>query len=407
MELSVHNKGFWGVSKSLWHDPRTWLALLAVTERGLFRYMMLVLSRFTGIEDIGVIIMHTAYVVLIAMCLKRGSRFRGSDIIILFFVVFSIVLTWMIYPANIETHMFGKGQFWPTVFPLLRYFVVGLFLIPNKDTLDLLGKVSCFSILAEALFVYYILRGSDIQSSDDMSRSYFILMSVLFVINYAYDRRTLIGITCAVLGIMLLLANGSRGPVMIVLAFFVAKIFQTSTKKGKGYIIAIALILLMWFVNSGYWNAFLLLLRDIISSLGLSTRIIDFAIQGETLTYYSERDEIFAVVWKKILENPMGYGVYGEWQFVNWFAHNVYLEILCHFGVILGGALILWLLYITIKTFFATKYDSVRGFLLLFACQFFVRGFFGGSFFSFEAFLLIGFCMQIYHRSNFKYLAKI
>ena len=147
------------------------------------------------------------------------------------------------------------------------------------------------------------------------------------------------------------------------------------------------------------------LLREIISSLGFSTRIIDFAIEGETLTYYSERDEIFAIVWNKIKENPItGYGVYGEWQFVRWFAHNTYLEILCHFGVILGGIILLWLLVITAKAFVSTKYPPIRSLVLLFACQFFVRGFFGGSLFSFEAFLLIGFCMQIMHKSNFKYL---
>jgi len=405
MDAILNKKRFLGVSQSMWHDPRTWLVLLAVTERSIFRYMMLALTMVTGIEGIGVFVMHVAYVVLIAMCMKRGSKFRFGDVLILLFVVLSILLTWLIYPDNIEKYMFGEGQFWPTVFPLFRFFIVGLFLIPREETVDLMGKVSCLAVIAETMFVLLILRGSDQQNTDDMSRAYFALMNVLFAINYAFDRKKLFGIACAAIGILFLLSMGSRGPIMIVLAFIAAKIFQSSTKKRRGYIVVIALLFIMWFVNSEYYGAFLLLLREIISSLGFSTRIIDFAVEGETLTYYSERDEIFAIVWKKIQENPiMGYGVYGEWQFVRWFAHNTYLEILCHFGVILGGFIILWLLFITAKSFFMTKIQPVRSLVLLFACQFFVRGIFGGSLFSFEAFLLIGFCMQIMHKSNFKYL---
>lgn len=406
MNSVVNKKEFLGVSKKLWRDPRTWLMLLAITERNIFRYMMLVLNMVTGIENIGVFVLHAVYIILIALCLKKGSKFHTRDVLVMVFVVVAIIVTWLIYPANIEDYMFGNEQFWPTVFPLFRFFIVGLFLIPNEETVDLMGKVSCLALLVESTFVMLILRGSELQGNDDMSRAYFILMTVLLVINYAYDRRTYIGMAFAVVGILFLLSMGSRGPVMIVLAFIAAKVFQTSTRSGKGYIVVIALLLIMWFVNSDYWNAFLLFLRDILSTLGFSTRILDFAIEGETLTYYSERDEIYAIVWKKIQENPIyGYGVYGEWQFVRWFAHNVYLEILAHFGVILGGAILLRLIYLPIKAFITTTYSPIRSLILLFACQFFVRGFFGGTFFSLEAFLMIGFCLQVIHKYNYKYIS--
>lgn len=405
METVVRKKGFLEVSRSLWHDPRTWLFLLAVTEKSLFRYMMLVVSRVTGLEDIGVIIMHIAYVVLIAMCLKRGSRFRGGDIGIMLFVCGSILLTWLIYPDNIDIYMFGQGQFWPTVFPLFRFFIVGLFLIPDEESVDLMGKISCISIFVESIFIWFILRGSDMQNNDDMSRAYFLLLTVLFAVNYAYDKRTFWGLAASAVGILALLSMGTRGPIMITLAFFAAKIYQTSTKKGKGTIVIIVILLLMWFVNSSLWNAFLLFLRDIISTIGLSTRIIDYTIQGETLSNYSERDEIFDVVISKIHERPLtGWGLYGEWQFVGWSAHNMYLEILQNYGVFIGGIILLWMFYIAIKAFFTTKSIPVRSLVLMFICNVFVRGFFGGTFLSFPTFLMIGYCLQICRKTNIRYL---
>lgn len=405
METVVRKKGFLGVSRSLWHDPRTWLFLLAVTEKSLFRYMMLVVSRLTGSEDIGVVIMHIAYVVLIAMCLKRGSRFRGGDIGIMLFVSGSILLTWLIYPDNIDRYMFGQGQFWPTVFPLFRFFIVGLFLIPDEESVDLMGKISCFSIFMESIFIWFILRGSDMQNDDDMSRAYFLLLTVLFAVNYAYDKRTFWGLAASAVGILALLSMGTRGPIMIILAFFAAKIYQTSTKKGKGTIVLVVILLLMWFVNSSLWNAFLLFLRDIISTIGLSTRIIDYTIQGETLSDYTERDEIFDVVISKIHERPLtGWGLYGEWQFVGWSAHNMYLEILQNYGVIIGGIILLWMFYIAIKAFFTTKSIPVRSLVLMFVCNVFVRGFFGGTFLSLPTFLMIGYCLQICRKTNIRYL---
>lgn len=407
--MSMNNtrsiKGFLGVSKSLWRDSRTWLVLLAITEKNLFRYFMLVLNIITGSEGLGVVLLHVSYIILIALCLKKGSRFYGGDILIMALVVFAILLTWIIYPNNIEKYMFGEQQFWATVFPLFRYFIVGLFLIPNEETFCLLGKVSCVSIFVESLFVYFILAGSDLQNQDDMSRAYFMLLNVMLVINYAFDRRTLVGIVISVVGMVLLLSMGTRGPIMIVLAFIAAKIFQMSTSKGRRGVIVAVVLVLMWFVNSPYWDFFLLLLQNVLSSLGMSTRVIDFTIQGETLTYYSERDEIAQLVISKIKERPIeGWGVYGEWQFVGWSAHNMFLEILDHYGVILGGLIILWMVYIAIKAFFIAKSVPARGLVLLLVCFVFVRGIFGGGFLTFPTFLLIGYCLQVCRKTNFKYL---
>lgn len=239
---------------------------------------------------------------------------------------------------------------------------------------------------------------------EDMSRAYSLLLAVLFAINYAFDKKKLIAIFFSIVGFLLLLSLGTRGPIMISLAFIISKIFF-STKKRGGYFVVVALLLLMWFVNSPYWNVFLIFFQNIISSLGFSTRVIDLTIQGETLTHYSERDEIFTLLISKIKESPLiGWGVYGEWQFVGWSAHNMYLEILVHFGIITGGLIILWMFFIAIKAFVSSKATPVRGLVLMFACNVFVRGVFGGTFLSFPTFLMIGYCLQICRKTNINYL---
>lgn len=405
MGNTVTNIGFLGISKSIWRDPRTWLFLLAITEKSLFRYVLLVLDVATGTELIRDIVLHTAYIIVIALCLKKGSKFQMSDIFIMLFVVLSIFLTWLLYPENIEKYMFGEDQFWPTVFPLFRFFIVGLFIIPKDETMTLMGKVSCIAILVEIYFLLFYLRGTDLQRNDDMSRAYFMLLNVLLVINYAFDKKTFVGIVMSVVGIMLLLSMGTRGPIMIVLAFIALRIIQNSTNKGGKGVVVVILLFLMCFVNSPYWNFFLIFLQGVLDSLGMSTRVIDFTIEGETLTYYSERDEIAEIVMSKIKERPFeGWGVYGEWQFVGWSAHNMYLEILDHYGVIIGGIILLWMVFISVKAFFVAKIPMVRSLVLLLISFVFVRGIFGGGFLTSATFLMIGFCLQVCRKTNFKYL---
>lgn len=405
MEKTIAKKGLLGVSKSLWRDPRTWLFLLVITEKSLFRYVLMILDRLTGTEAIREVALHTVYIVVIALCLKKGSKVHGGDIFIMLFVVLAIIITWLIYPNNIEMYMFGKDQFWPTVFPSFRFFIAGLFLIPNKENLELMGKVSCLAILVETAFVLFVLRGSDLQNSDDMSRAYFMLLNVLLVINFAFDKKTLISLAISLVGIMLLLSMGTRGPIVIVLAFMATKLlFQMTTNTRKRVAFVFILLLLIWFINSPYWNLTLLSIRDVLSSLGMSTRVIDFTIQGETLTYYSERDDIAQIVINKIKERPEGWGVYGEWQFLGWSAHNMYLEILDHYGIFGGGIILLWIFFIVIKAFNVTKETSVRSLVLLFACNVLVRGVFGGGFLTSATFLMIGYCLQVCRKTNFKYL---
>lgn len=405
MSVTTNKQLFLGVDRSLLRDPRTWLLILAITEKNIFRYLMLALTMATGNDGIGDFILHASYIILIILCIKRGSRLRNADIFIMLVVVAAIFLTWILYPANIEQYMFGEDQFWPVVFPLFRYFIVGLFLIPNEDTVNLMGKVSCLSVLVESLFVYFILRRSELQQNDDMSRAYFILLNVLLVINYTFDNKTIPGIIFSIIGTLFLVSMGTRGPVVITLAFVGLKIVQSSMNKGRGAIALIAILALIWFVNSELWTGFLLMVKDIIESLGLSTRVIDFAIQGDTLTYYSERDEIAELVISKIQEHPiLGWGVYGEWQFCGWSAHNMYLEILDHYGVILGGIILIWMATISLKAYISSKYSPAQGLVLLFVCFTFVRGIFGGGFLTFQTFFMIGFFLQVIRKTSFNYL---
>lgn len=388
-------------NRSLLHDPRTWLILLAFCEKNIVRYVLLILTMVTGTPEISEGILAIAYIALIWACLRRGSKFHLGDFALLSFVVLSIAFTCLLYPEN-KKFIFDENNFWNSIFPCLRFFIVGLFIIPDRKLIEFVGVVSCFSVLVEIVFLFAYLQPRGLVESDDMSRSYQILLNVLFVLNSAFNKRTLPWIGISLASLLYIFSLGTRGPLVIILVFMFLKYIESSHFKRMGKILlgltAGGLITLL--SNSNYYILFLGFLKTLLDQLGVSARIIDLAIEGEMIAHTSGRDEIYDLALKKLSQQPSGYGVYGEWPWNGWNIHNMYLELLLHYGVILGAIIILWMFFITFKTYFKSKNNVAKEIVLMSAVGVFVRGIFGGSYLQLYTFLLIGFCFAELRRTK-------
>lgn len=387
-QLSIYNN-----RKSLLRDPRTWLALLAFCEKNIVRYALLVLTMITGDAAISEFLLGFAYVTLIIACIRKGSRIHATEFLFLISVIIAILVTCVVYPNNTQ-FIFDENNFWNSIFPCLRFFLVGLFIIPDKELSNLLGFVSCFSLLIEGIFLFAYLKPAGLVESDDMSRSYQILLNVLFILNTAFNKKKLSWICISIAGLLYMFSLGTRGPIMILLVFMFLKfIQQSSSKKATKVIVGFFLGgLLLLLANSNIFFVFLEFLRSLLDQLGMSTRIVDLAIEGQVIEHTSGRDEIYELAMKKIHEQPLfGYGVYGEWPWNGWNIHNMYLELLLHFGVVLGSIIIAWMLFFTFKTYFRTTNIIAQEFILMWATIVFIKGIFGGSYLQLHVFLLIGF----------------
>lgn len=386
-QLELYNR------KSLFRDPRTWLILLAFCEKNIVRYGLHVLTMITGEPAISEGLLGVAYVALIIACIKRGSTFYSKDILFMSSVITAILVTCLIYPANSQ-FIFEENNFWNSIFPCLRFFIVGLFIIPDKELSNLVGVVSCFSLLVEVVFLFAYLKPAGLVESDDMSRAYQILLNVLFILNTAFNKKTLLWTGISIASLLYLFSLGTRGPIMILLAYMFLKFIQVSASNKIAKIIMGLIVggLLLLLSNSDVYLVFLEFLRSLLDQLGMSTRILDLAIQGEVIEHTSGRDEIYELALKKIHEQPIfGYGVYGEWPWNGWNIHNMYLELLLHYGVILGSIIIIWMVVLSLRTFFRTRNIIAQEFILMWATCVFIKGIFGGSYFQLHVFLLIGF----------------
>lgn len=381
----------------LYLDPRLLLILLLFCEKNIVRYAVHIISMLPIIGFMSDALIPTTYILLFLSYIYKYRVYVFFEAMcVLMFVFFAILLSSAIYPES-SVFIFNPNVFWNIIFPSFKYFLISLIFIPEKKTMDILGAASCIAIIIESLFVivYMIPRG--LVQLDEMSRSYQILPNVLLAINYAFTCKKLIPWICSIAGLLYCLSMGTRGPLVIALVYIFFRFLRfIPIELWKKNIIAIfGICLFVLFFKTDLYITILHFLGNVFSQLGLSTRVIDLAISGEVVSHYSGRDSVFEYAIQKIIENPIwGYGVMGEWQWFGWNVHNIFLELLIHYGVILGSLILLWIIIISAKSYIKTNNQIARDVVLIWVCFVFVRGVFGGSYLSFGMFFLIGFCLS-------------
>lgn len=384
-------------------EPRILLILLAICEHNIVRYFLLTLSLIPGVGYFTNYIVHIAYILLIIGCFQKYRiRVGLNEFFFVLFIVLSIAFTCILYPENTQ-YIFDKTNFWQTIFPCVRYFFVGLIFVADKDIMETIGKASCIGIIIECAFVVFYMAPRGLLTDDEMSRAYQLLPNVMFALCYAFDSKKIFGWICSIIGIAYIFAMGTRGPVIILLVYFIIKFLQVSSNKTWIKVLTVGIVASIGalFLSSNGYFLLLNFLKIQLSAVGLSTRVIDLAINGTVISHMAGRDELYEIGLRKIQERPLwGYGVYGEWPWIGWNIHNMYLEILIHFGVIIGLLFFIWIIVTIAKGYIGNTNRYAKDFIMLWVVFVFVRGLFGGSYLQYGMAILIGFCINESRRIN-------
>ena len=135
--------------------------------------------------------------------------------------------------------------------------------------------------------------------------------------------------------------------------------------------------------------------RSLLAKYSISTRVLDFIISGRYVSYTSGRTDVYEMLLELLQEKPFfGYGLFGEWNYIGWNAHEIYLEVVFEYGWPIGVLLIIWYLTKVIPAFILEKEAHNRVFILVFITFVLVQGVMSYSHLRPELFLLLGFCLK-------------
>ncbi len=327
---------------------------------------------------------------------------------LLLIVALVYAYTLLLWPQN-KDFMFGHIA--DAVYnPLYRIIFLGLPLVflPSlirnyKGALYWMNIISRIIIII-AFYAYFVIIIGEEHHFEYMTFSYNLLLPVCISFVYAIKNRQRIWTVISIVGMLCVFAIGSRGAMLsmglFLLIYFLFGTGVRLTRKKLILILILSVLIVLFVFNIGIFAEFL---YDWFKALGFESRSLEKLAQG-TLFEDSGRDKIFKAVKEAISEAPyLGNGIFGD-IYANkmylgnaTYAHNIILEILCHYGFFMGGAILIAYFYYSLKTLLNKNVDE--NIYLIYICVFssmFLKMFVTGTYLSNPDFaLLIGFILCI------------
>lgn len=359
------------------------------------------LSSYTQYSD-GIII-----TIIIVGCVRIFLKnIRLMDIFLLLFLVFFHQISAVWYPETARYSAENASHF---IWGCLPMYLVGLTVNKNSSPLIFVG-ISYIALFLLILFIGVLGVGtgdSNNSSFDEMGRAYSLLPFSLFLLWYAFDKGGLNNYIIAIIAVFLLLAMGTRGPVMCLVTFIAVYLFVKKTFKYNTLVkILIGLILFAFYLFSFEIS---LALAFLSSNLGLSTRVFDQAMMGQLMKFQesSGRDDLYTTTFNYLTKNSVswGEGLYSDRYIsgIEYYVHNLELEMWCAFGLIGGSILLLLLIVYIFRGFYKNRKSQVSVILLVFFCSSVIQLQFSGSFLTTPLFwFFMGICMSMQRNNALK-----
>lgn len=268
-------------------------------------------------------------------------------------------------------------------------------------------------ILTSAIMNLYIFK-TDVYGGFSYSQSYtyMILPAAIIICNSFFEKIRLINIIFFGMSLMFMLSMGSRGPLLCVVLYVLLKLMLIyKLKVDKGMLISaifISVIVPIYIFFYDILNYFFIVFQN----LNLSTRTIRGLIEGSffednarnLLSEYSiniiNEHSLLGVgigTDRILLADKMEISIVAET--IGWYPHNIFLEILLHFGIFIGGAIIVYMLMVMYTTIFRNSDKDAIDVICIFIGIGFFPLFASGSYVTKPFFFALwGFCLFQYKR---------
>lgn len=249
-----------------------------------------------------------------------------------FLVLLVLAFTVLLYPGRWHFMSSDVLKFTlPVVVP------IGL-CIASINNFEVLAKcmqyISVFAAIIGLLYALMFLAGAFYIEGYSMSFSYSLLFPTFIMIN----KKGVIWKCIALVLMMEMLAIGSRGPLVVCVAYWLF------TMVWKKFSIAklLGLVTIIFLAYTILFEPLVNLLVSIFDSIGINSRTLKLLVNDELISHDSGRDELYQMSWNLIDNNPLfGNGVWADRQYMDTYCHNIFLELLVDFGYIGAGILII------------------------------------------------------------------
>lgn len=331
-------------------DKKISIALMSSYVILTIQYVILVYFNLLNTSTASIIQFVSLILVGIAFLYALPTVVKRNKIILLmtyFIISFIFIINFSFYPENRE---YLIELIFPVFFMSLPAFIYALSIKDMSVFKNIMKKSSNVVFFFGLFLAILIFSGNVTVDSYSMALSYYILLPSIIYLDEFIDKFSVKALILVLLSIIIILALGSRGAILCIIVFTILKLLGSISdinyKRLSLYLIVLGTILLT-FLNS---QNILSYLNDFFYGFGISSRSINlFLLEDISLT---GRDNLYGIVIEEIKDNPfIGIGLGGdnrvllEYSYV----HNIFIEILGNFGLIIGPIIIILLLFMILK----------------------------------------------------------
>jgi|GEM_PF-5025150 len=287
------------------------------------------------------------------------------------FPVFILVLWFSSYLFNPENRPHLYMPFFYLVSQTLPAYFFARAVYRYDILLEHFKNISVFIILFAALSLF--VKATDERFLEyNMVFSYVILIPVLILISEVYKRTNVTIILIAIMGILIIFANGSRGASLSVAFFFLTFSIFNLDKRISKYAILFSILLAFFVLSKGFYNygtELALFLED----HGIKSRTLN-KILLDQIGWDNGRMDFLKNSYDIFKNNLLfGLGMAGDrisiaekFHTTNIsYSHNILLEIFIQYGLFLGSIFILSIFFIIYNAIKVTKEHSPSTRILL------------------------------------------
>lgn len=283
-------------------------------------------------------------IMLIYLLTKKKDRIFILGYVLILLAVFGF--SQFFFPENNEVF---RDNFTSFILNIFRLTVL-LYLIEDYSRFN--KWLSNYSICISLFLLYqFFFKGLVFNNGIySMALGYIILFPTIILVSSYIRERKIIFLVGTIINVFIILLYASRGPLLCLALFICFSLLRNS----KPYIIIIAaffIILLYMFFDQIVQSVLTL-----IPSVQLSRTLMYF-IQNRAGDD-SGRMGMYQRIISEIARRPFIIrGINSDYHILGVYTHNIIIELLYEFGLILGGIIVVDIIYKVIVTYFESKND--------------------------------------------------
>lgn len=332
--------------------------------------------------------------------LRRSSKTFFVSLILIFLIY---LLSAVIFYTNLN--LISNYLVWTLIgfsLGICAYSINNYLILHN-----ILIKYSWLITFILSLIIFF--PNKQINEEYNMFFSYAMGLPLLLHLNVFIDSKKNLYLFVAIYEFILILLFGSRGIILAIILFILFKFIEADLSPLKKILYSfIGIVLLLAF--SINFNKIGQGIISFLDSKGLYSRTLTLFFRDNNLLHLSDRDYIWKKCIELINEKPtLGWGVAGEVEplerklgliAVQTYPHNIALEMMLNFGVIIGIILFLLVLLSIIKILKDNNDQNHKNLMILFYCLGFVPLLMSGTYLKSPEFFILIFLLLASFNKN-------